>query len=106
MPSRLTWMKGAVAWELDLPLDSVHAVRTWGSRVYLQRLSDSDERPLPWPSARRVVRVGPAAPAAPGSSTRSRTPASGCGARTETVAASAGRWRVVEQPCGTAGRSS
>jgi hypothetical protein len=100
LPSRLTWMKGAVAWKLGLPLDRVHPVRTWGSRAYLQRLSDSDERPLPWPSASRVVRVGPAALHGsafldPFANARLRMPGLG-----ETVAASAGRWRVVEHPCG------
>jgi hypothetical protein len=100
MPARLTWMKGAVAWKLDVPLDSVHAVRTWGSRTYLQRLSDSDERPPPWPSAGRVITVGPAAVHGSGfldpfANARLRMPG-----LDSTVAARAGRWRVVEHPCG------
>ena len=105
MPSRLTWMKGAVAWELGVPLDRVHAVRTWGSRTYLQRLSDSDARPLPWPTEQRVVRVGPAVTHGSGfldpfANARLRIPGT-----PETVAAADGRWRVVEHSCGRA-RSS
>jgi hypothetical protein len=100
MPARLTWMKGAVAWKLDVPLARVHAVRTWGSRTYLQRLSDSDERPLPWPSAGRVVTVGRAAVHGSGfldpfANARLRMPG-----LDSIVAARAGRWRVVEHPCG------
>jgi hypothetical protein len=100
MPARLTWMKGAVAWELDVPLQSVHAARTWGSRGYLQSLSDSDERPLPWPSEHRVVTLGPAASRGsafldPFADARLRIPGGG-----ESVAASAGRWRVMERECG------
>jgi hypothetical protein len=103
MPSRLTWMKGAVAWKLDLPLESVHAVRTWGSRVYLQRLSDSDQHPLPWPSAGRVVRVGPAALRGSGFLDPFANARLRMRGLNETVAASAGRWRVVEHPCGRMG---
>lgn len=99
MPARLAWMKGAVAWELDVPLDHVRGVRTWGSRKYLQRLSDADQRPPPWPSERRVVRVGPAVAHGSGfldpfANARLRIPG-----RPETVAASYGRWRVVEHTC-------
>lgn len=103
MPSRLTWMKGAVAWQLDLPLDRVHAVRTWGSRVYLQRLSDSDERPLPWPSARHMITVGPAALHGSGFLDPFGNARLRMRGLDETVAASAGRWRVVEHPCGRMG---
>jgi hypothetical protein len=100
MPARLTWMKGAVAWELDLPLSAVHPVRTWGSRRYLQRLSDSDERPPPLPSQQSVVTVGPAATHGSGfldpfANARLRIPGTG-----ETVAAADGRWRVLEHTCG------
>ena len=99
MPARLAWMKGAVAWELDVPLDHVRGVRTWGSRRYLQRLSDADQRPLPWPSERRVVRVGPAVTHGSGfldpfANARLRIPGT-----SETVAAANGRWRVVEHTC-------
>jgi len=100
MPARLTWMKGAVAWELGVPLDRVRGVRTWGSRTYLARLSDADARPLPWPSEQRVVRVGPGVTHGSGfldpfANARLRIPGA-----PETVAAADGRWRVVELSCG------
>ena len=99
MPARLTWMKGAVAWELDLPLSAVHPVRTWGSRRYLQRLSDADERPPPLLTAQSVVTVGAAVTRDSGfldpfGNARLRIPG-----RRETVASTDGRWRVLEQTC-------
>ena len=46
LPSALSWTKGAVAWELDVPLRRVHGMRT-SVPGYLDRLSEPGDRPLP-----------------------------------------------------------
>jgi hypothetical protein len=46
LPERLAWMKGEVAWELDLPLRAVREAHT-SDAVYLKRLEDPDTDPLP-----------------------------------------------------------
>jgi hypothetical protein len=93
LPARLTWMKGAVAWRLDVPLRAVHAVRTAGTSGYLGRLSDPDNRPLPRLSADRTVTVSPSARGSafldPFANARLRIPG---GERTVTAD---GPWRVV-----------
>jgi hypothetical protein len=94
LPARLTWMKGAVAWELDLPLKRVHAVRTFGHRPYLERMSAPVGRGLPWLSERRAVTVLPAAHGSafldPFADARLRMPGR------ETTVAQAGPWRVIK----------
>jgi hypothetical protein len=94
LPARLTWMKGAVAWQLDVPLRDVHAVRTPGSSAYLERLSDPDNRPLPLLTARRAVTVTPSARGSvfldPFAGARLLIPG------TEQTVAADGPWRVVK----------
>jgi hypothetical protein len=94
LPARLDWMKGAVAWELDVPLDDVRIVRTPGTAGYLARLSDPDNRPLPWLTDSRSVTVTrPARGAAfldPFGDARVTAPGA------ERILAADGRWRVVE----------
>jgi hypothetical protein len=46
LPESLAWMKGEVAWQLDLPLRDVRQART-SDRIYLKRLDDPDTDPLP-----------------------------------------------------------
>jgi hypothetical protein len=94
MPARLTWMKGAVAWELDVPLSRVHAVRTFGDRPYLERMSEPDDGPLPWLSDRHAVTIRPASHGSafldPFADARLRMPGR------ETTVAEAGPWSVVK----------
>ena len=94
-----------MAWELDLPLHAVHSVRTWGSRTYLQRLSDFDERPPPLPARQSVVTVGPAVTHGSGFLDPFANAHLRLAGTSETVAAADGRWRVLEHACGRA-RSS
>jgi hypothetical protein len=56
LSARLTWMKGAVAWKLDLPLRDVHAVSTSG-HPYLALLSDPDNESVPVPSGGPAVTI-------------------------------------------------
>jgi hypothetical protein len=46
LPESLAWMKGEVAWQLDLPLRDVRQAHT-SDRIYLKRLDDPDTDPLP-----------------------------------------------------------
>ena len=57
LPSALSWTKGAVAWELGVPLRRVHGIRT-SVPGYLERLSEPGDEPLPAVPAGRTVTVG------------------------------------------------
>jgi hypothetical protein len=46
LPHGLSWMRGAVAWQLELPLEGVRSVRTTGDE-YLTELSSSGEGSAP-----------------------------------------------------------
>jgi hypothetical protein len=104
LPGRLTWMKGAVAWTLDLPLRDVHTVRT-SARPYLTLLSDPDNEPVPVPSGRGAVSIRRQPRGRvlldPFGAARLHF-AAGTPGRSETVA-SAGRWSAVEAGSGACG---
>jgi hypothetical protein len=56
LPAHLSWMKGAVAWELDVPLRDIRMVRT-SAPAYVKLLGDPDGELRSWPSQRGAVRV-------------------------------------------------
>jgi len=104
LPTQLTWMKGAVAWKLDLPLRDVHAVGTT-DHPYLTLLSDPENEAVPVPSGRRAVTIRRQLDGRvlldPFGEARIQF-AAGATARPETVA-SAGRWSAVEAGPGACG---
>jgi hypothetical protein len=96
LPERLAWMKGEVAWQLDLPLRDVRQART-SEAIYLKRLGDPDTDPMPRFSTNAAISVRPAREGElllePFGSSRIRLAHRG-GGRLETVAR-AGRWRAL-----------
>jgi hypothetical protein len=57
LPSALSWTKGAVAWELGVPLRRVRGIRT-SVPHYLERLSEPGDEPLPSVPRGETVTVG------------------------------------------------
>ena len=96
LPERLAWMKGEVAWQLDLPLREVRQART-SDAIYLKRLDDPDTDPLPRFATNAPISVRPAREGElllePFGGSRIRLAHRG-GKRLETVAR-AGRWRAL-----------
>ena len=97
LPAGLAWMKGEVAWELNLPLRDVRQART-SDRRYVKRLTDPDTDPLPSFATNRAISVR--APKAgelllePFGNSRIEL-AHRSRERLETLAR-AGRWRAIE----------
>jgi hypothetical protein len=56
LPTGLGWTRGAVAWELGLPLARVHEMRT-SVRPFVAQLSSPSEGPLPRLERGRLVTV-------------------------------------------------
>jgi hypothetical protein len=56
LPGGIFWAKGAVAWELNLPLHDVRTVRAHAPR-YLERVSEPRDHPLPRLNSDRRVTV-------------------------------------------------
>jgi hypothetical protein len=56
LPRGLGWMKGEVAWQLNLPLRDVHQAHT-SDQSYVKGLTDPDTEPLPTFPANRTIRV-------------------------------------------------
>jgi hypothetical protein len=56
LPGNLGWVKGAVAWELHVPLRDVRTVRT-SDRAFVKLLADPDGEPRSRPSHLVAVRV-------------------------------------------------
>jgi hypothetical protein len=56
LPADLSWLKGEIAWKLDLPLRDVRAVRT-SALAFVKLLADPDGEPRSRPSQRVAVRV-------------------------------------------------
>jgi hypothetical protein len=56
LPAGLFWAKGAVAWELNLPLRKVRLVRA-SARHYVDRLSEPHDEPLPSLGPNQLVTI-------------------------------------------------
>jgi hypothetical protein len=95
IPNGMLWLKGVVAWELDLPLRRVRGIRTSASD-FIELVSDPEGAPLPrWPVRRRVTvraRIRPFVLLSPFGDAPIRV-GKGRKLRLVTIAA-AGRWRT------------